>query len=379
MAAATETLGISFTNLPDGAEIRATGLWTVDHSAALFNELEARVPGLHGDIRIIVENIESMDTTGAWLLHRTIKALKAAGASVDITGLSADQQFLLDQVTANDVPSPPPPKGPSTFVEQVETLGRATHVIWQELLRLVNYLGLVTTTLFYDLAHPRRLRWTSIVYHMEQVGWKAMPIVGMMSFLIGIVIAQQGEFQLQQFGAQIFVVNLVSISILREIGILLTAIMVAGRSGSAFTAQLGSMVLHEELDAMRTLGLDPIELLVVPRLLALVIMLPLLTFYADLMGLVGGGSYAWFGLNISPDSFIERVNLSIDVGTFAVGMIKAPIFAAIIAICGCFEGMSVRGSAESVGQRTTKSVVESIFLVIIFDALFSIFFAEINL
>jgi phospholipid/cholesterol/gamma-HCH transport system permease protein len=246
-------------------------------------------------------------------------------------------------------------------------------------LRLINYLGLVTSTLFYDLRHPKRLRWISMVYHMEQVGWKAMPIVGMMSFLIGVVIAQQGEFQLKQFGAQIFVVNLVSISILREIGILLTAIMVAGRSGSAFTAQLGSMVLHEEIDAMRTLGLNPIEILVVPRLLALLIMMPLLTFYADLMGLLGGGFYAWFWLNISPDSFIERVNQSIELKTFAVGMIKAPIFAAVIAICGCFEGMSVKGSAESVGRRTTRSVVESIFLVIIFDALFSIFFSEIDL
>ena len=379
MAAQTEISGISFTDLPDGAEIRASGQWTVDRSAALFKRLEAMTPLLKGHIRILVENLERMDTAGAWLLHRTIKNLEASGATVDISGLSRDQEFLLAQVTANDVPAIVQPKRPSTFVEQVETLGRATLVLWQELLRLISYLGNVTATLLYDLAHPRRLRWVSMVYHMEQVGWKAMPIVGMMSFLIGLVIAQQGEFQLKQFGAQIFVVNLVSVTILREIGILLTAIMVAGRSGSAFTAQIGSMVLHEELDAMRTLGLDPIELLVVPRVLALIIMLPLLTFYADLMGLLGGGIYAWLGLHISPSSFVERVNLSIDLGTFAVGMIKAPIFAAIIAICGCFEGMSVHGSAESVGQRTTRSVVESIFLVIVFDALFSIFFSEINL
>jgi phospholipid/cholesterol/gamma-HCH transport system permease protein len=379
MATELENAAITFTDLPDGAEIRATGHWTVDHSAALFTALDKETPLLKGHIRIIAENMDALDTTGAWLLHRTIKALKESGATVDISGLNADQESLVKEVAAHDVPCIVGSKRHPTWREEVEDIGRATVFIWLELLRLVNYLGLVAETLVYDIAHPKRLRLTSMVYHMEQVGWKAIPIVGLMSFLIGIVIAQQGEFQLKQFGAQIFVVNLVSVSILREIAILLTAIMVAGRSGSAFTAQIGSMVLHEEVDAMRTLGLDPIELLVIPRLLALVIMMPVLTFFADVMGLLGGGVYVWFAMNITPDTFIERVNLSIETGTFMVGMIKAPIFAAIIAICGCFEGMSVKGSAESVGQRTTRSVVESIFLVIVFDALFSIFFSQINL
>ena len=193
-----------------------------------------------------------------------------------------------------------------------------------------------------------------------------------------MVLAYQGATQLQQFGAEVFVVDLVAISVLREIGILLTAIIIAGRSGSAFTAQIGSMKVNEEVDAMRTLGLDPIEVLVLPRVLALLITLPLLTFIADLMGLLGGGLMAWVTLDISPAVFIERLNQSVSLWSFFVGLIKAPVFAFIIAMIGCFEGLKVVGSAESVGQRTTRAVVEAIFLVIVFDAIFSIFFAFVG-
>ena len=214
---------------------------------------------------------------------------------------------------------------------------------------------------------------------MQEAGLNAIPIVGLMSFLIGIVLAFQGASQLQRFGAEVFVVNLVAISVLREIGVLMTAIIVAGRSGSAFTAQIGSMKVNEEVDAMRALGLDPIEVLILPRLLALMITLPLLTFIADLLGLLGGGLMAWIVLGISPGTFIERLNDAIGMWTFWVGMIKAPVFAATIALIGCYEGLQVGGSAESVGQRTTRAVVEAIFLVIVIDAVFSIFYQIVGI
>jgi phospholipid/cholesterol/gamma-HCH transport system permease protein len=214
---------------------------------------------------------------------------------------------------------------------------------------------------------------------MEQVGVKAMPIVGLMAFLIGVVIAQQGEFQLKRFGANMFVVDLVAVSILREIAILITAIMLAGRSGSAFTAQIGTMVLNEEVDAMRTLGIDPIETLILPRLVAIMLMMPLLTFYADILGMLGGGVFCWLVLDMAPGAYLERLHSAITMDSFLVGLIKAPFFAAVIAIAGCYEGLKVRGSAESVGSQTTRSVVESIFLVIVLDAVFAVFFSTIDM
>ena len=258
-------------------------------------------------------------------------------------------------------------------------IGVAVEDIARETIHLIGFFGLVVSTLFRTVRQPSRLRVTSLIYHMEQVGLNALPIVGLISFLIGVVLAFQGSSQLQRFGAEIFVVNLVAVSILRELGILLTSIVIAGRSGSAFTAQIGSMKVNEEIDAMRTLGLDPIEVLVVPRLLALVFTLPLLAFFADIMGLLGGGLMAWLALGIPPDAFIERLNTSIGMWSFWVGIIKAPVFAFLIAMIGCYEGFQVVGSAESVGQRTTRAVVEAIFLVIVVDAVFSIFFQIIGI
>jgi phospholipid/cholesterol/gamma-HCH transport system permease protein len=214
---------------------------------------------------------------------------------------------------------------------------------------------------------------------MEEVGLNAIPIVGLMSFLIGIVLAFQGASQLQRFGAEVFVVNLVAISVLREIGVLMTAIIVAGRSGSAFTAQIGSMKVNEEVDAMQTLGLDPMEVLVLPRLFALMLTLPLLAFFADIMGLMGGALMAWIALDISPATFIERLRDAIGLWSFWAGILKAPFFAFLIAMIGCYEGFQVTGSATSVGHRTTRAVVEAIFLVIVVDAAFSIFFQVIGI
>ncbi|MPZ11621.1 MAG: MlaE family lipid ABC transporter permease subunit, partial [Kiloniellaceae bacterium] len=251
--------------------------------------------------------------------------------------------------------------------------------IGREAVDLLSFLGLTVTVFVRTLLHPWRIRLVPLIAHMEQTGLNALPIVGLISFLVGIVLAYQGADQLARFGAQIFTVNLVAVGVLREMGILLTAIIVAGRSGSAFTAQIGTMKVNEEVDAMRTLGLDPMEVLVIPRVFALVLVLPLLTFYADLMGLLGGAVMATIVLDISFFQFARQLNDAVTLWTFWIGIIKAPIFAFIISMIGCYEGLQVSRSAESVGRQTTRAVVEAIFLVIVLDALLSIFFSVIGI
>jgi phospholipid/cholesterol/gamma-HCH transport system permease protein len=244
---------------------------------------------------------------------------------------------------------------------------------------LLSLLGAVMAKLAGLLVRPWRLRLTSLVHHMEATGLNAAPIVSLMAFLIGVVLAFQGATQLRPFGAEVFVVDLIAISVLRELGILLTAIIVAGRSASAFTAAIGSMKMREEVDAMRTLGLDPVEVLVLPRILALIITLPILGLIADLMGLLGGATMAWINLNVSPGMFQARLLEGTDAWDYAVGLIKAPFFALIIGLIGCYEGLKVEGTAESLGRLTSRSVVLAIFMVIVVDALFSIFFAVVNI
>ena len=260
----------------------------------------------------------------------------------------------------------------------VSHVGRGTLESIAEARRLIAFLGLTTANLGRSLIQPRRIRKTALISHMEQTGLDAMPIVALISFLVGAVLAYQGAEQLRRFGAEIFIINLIGISVLRKIAILLTAIIVAGHSGSAFTASTGSMKVREEIDAMRTLGLDPMELLVMPRLLALMITLPMLVFLANMAGLAGGMIMAWVTLDISPEQCLERLGDSIPLWSFWVGMIKALVVAFLIAMVGCYEGFQVEGSAESVGKLTTLAVVEAIFLVIVVDAIFSILFAYIG-
>ena len=319
-----------------------------------------------------------MDTAGAWLVHRTAKFFEAAHAQISFTGGTDAYRILLDEVARNDEPCEIEPSKRFFVIELLERIGKATASIWDQAVSITGFFGLILLVFFRTLLNPRRLRLTSMVHHMEEAGWNAIPIVTLLTFLIGAVLAYQGSVQLKNFGAEVFTVDLISISILREIGVLITAIIVAGRSGSAYTAQIGSMKVHEEVDAMQTLALDPIEMLVLPRILALVLMLPLLVFGADLAGLAGGALVAWASLGISPTMFINRFLENTDILQFYIGIIKAPFFAFLIGMVGCYEGLKVEGSAESVGQRTTQSVVESIFLVIIADALFSIFFVEIG-
>ncbi len=316
--------------------------------------------------------ISRLDTAGAWAIARA-----AANGGLTVIGASPAQTLLLATVTAA-LPTPRRAVRPRIHHRAgnlLEPLGRAVNGLAGTAAEGLNFLGLVMAALARTVIHPSRLRLTALVHHMAEAGLNAVPIVALMGFLIGIVLAFQGASQLQQFGAEVFVVDLIAISILRELGILLTAIIVAGRSASAFTAAIGSMKMREEIDAMRTLGLDPIELLVLPRVLALVLMLPILGFAANLAGLVGGGLMAWISLGISPGQFQAQLLANTDVSHALIGLVKAPLFALIIGIVGCHQGMLVAGNAESLGQRTSRSVVIAIFLVIVVDALFSIFFA----
>ena len=356
---------------------RARGHWTVREAATIEALLADRLREAKA-IDIVLDDLQSLDTAGAWLLYRTRRDLTHDGRTVEITGANPAQQSLLDEVAANDAPCPITPPAPPQPIRLLEFIGQRTVEVGRAAYTLLGFLGLTIASAGRVLRRPRLMRWTSLFFHMEEVGAKAMPIVGLMAFLIGIVIAQQGEFQLRQFGAELFVVNLLGVSILREIAILITAIMVAGRSGSAFTAQIGTMMLNEEVDAMRTLGIDPIEALVLPRLFAIVLLMPLLTFYADLVALLGGGIFCWLALDIPPPMFLERLRDAVEFETFLVGMVKAPFFAAVIAVVGCREGLAVRGGAESVGRNTTSSVVKSIFLVIVLDAAFAVFFSAIG-
>lgn len=334
--------------------------------------------GDDGGLEVDLSGLKHIDTAGAWLLTDIRSTLAGAGRACRFTGVSAAQATLIDTVE-NNRPEPvaEPESGP--FVtEMLHRLGGAVVSGVSAFLEVVSLLGEIIRALIRCIFQPWKLRWTSLVYHMQDAGLNAVPIVALMAFLIGVVLAFQGSTQLRQFGAEIFAVDLIGLSILRELGILLTAIIVAGRSSSAMTAAIGSMKMREEIDAMRTLGLDPVEVLVLPRVLALILTLPLLGFLADVAGLVGGGLMVWLELGISPNLFLSRLSDSMDGWQFGVGIIKAPFFALTIGLVGCYMGLKVEGNAESLGRLTSKSVVVSIFLVIVIDAVFSIFFSMVG-
>ncbi len=350
----------------------------MSHIADLDGHLRRLRPPQARKVEIDLSDVTALDTAGAWLFHRTAKVFREGNAQAEFTGASESHRILLDEVARNDEPCDIEPPRRNFVIQILDRIGRGAASMWEQAVSITGFFGLILVVMARTIVQPKRLRVTSMVHHMEEAGWNAIPIVTLLTFLIGAVLAYQGSVQLRNFGAEVFTVDLIAISILREIGVLITAIIVAGRSGSAFTAQIGSMKVHEEVDAMQTLALDPIEMLVVPRVLALVFMLPLLVFGADLAGIAGGALVAWTSLGISPTMFLNRFLETTDLVQFWIGIIKAPFFAFLIAMVGCYEGLKVEGSAESVGQRTTQSVVESIFLVIIADALFSIFFVEIG-
>ena len=328
-----------------------------------------------GVVEIDIADVVQMDTAGAWFL---LDLQQRAKGTLEVVGATDAQAQLIKTVDLNMPPEADVATKDVTLADQFEAFGRRLTRGALMAVEMVSFLGQVIGTVGGIILHPRRLRLTSVVHHCQEIGISAVPIVALMAFLIGVVLAFQGSAQLRQFGAEVFVVDLIAISILRELGILLTSIIVAGRSGSAFTAAIGSMKMREEIDAMRTLGLDPVTILVVPRVLALMLMLPALGFIADISGLIGGALMSWIELGVSPAVFQARLVSNTDVWHFAVGMIKAPFFALIIGIVGCYQGMKVGGNAESLGRLTSASVVLSIFMVIVMDAMFSIFFAVVG-
>jgi phospholipid/cholesterol/gamma-HCH transport system permease protein len=368
------------TSAEDGRLIVSLGgSWTVRQAAEMDRSLRGIAPNGAGGAIFDLSQLTEFDTAGAWLLRRTLNDLEGRGIATETRGL--DQSYLpllrvvetAEKETANHLPAVP-----NYWIAMVERVGRATLEFGIEARALLSFYGMTIFAYAAILRRPKSLRMVSLVNQIEQAGLNAIPIVCLLSFLVGIVIAYVGAEQLRRFGAEIFTVNLLGVIMLREIGVLLAAILIAGRSGSAFTAQIGTMQVNEEIDAMRTLGLDPMEVLVLPRINGLLISLPILTFLSDFAGLLGGAMMATGVLDVSFVQFVQQLKSVLTVDHFFVGMVKAPVFAFIIAIVGCYEGLRVSGSAESVGRMTTKSVVTSIFLVIIADAIFSIIFSAMK-
>ncbi|UYY76433.1 ABC transporter permease [Sphingomonas sp. R1] len=343
-------------------------------SLSSLGDLPDRLEAVDGTVaRLDLSAVGRMDTVGAWVVHRFARD---RGATIE--GLNADEQHLLDQVVAAEHPIQLPPPPPGSFTRALNEIGMAVITSGKTLYGLLGFMGATVLAFWHVLTHPRRFRFNATVQRFEVVGVGALGIIGLMSFLIGIVIAQQGSVQLRQFGAEIYTINLLGRLTLRELGILMTAIMIAGRSGSAFAAQIGTMKLTEEIDAMRTIGVSPMEALVLPRVFAVVFMLPLLGFYSSLISILGGGLLCWVSLDIPPITFIQRIREVVPLTDLWVGLVKAPVFGAIIAMAGCFHGMQVEADAEQVGQRTTTAVVQAIFLVIVLDAFFAVFFTNVG-
>ncbi|GGI29376.1 MlaE family ABC transporter permease [Bradyrhizobium guangdongense] len=358
----------------------ATGTWTASFAPALERMVAdaEKLAGGPQSIFIDVSEVAKLDTFGAWLIERLRRSLTQGPVEAQIAGLSANYSSLVDEVRRVRA-TPVVETSTITITGMLEQIGRTVAGLAGTVAGLVDMLGAVLAAGGRVLIHPRSFRLTSTVHHMEQVCWRAVPIIVLITFLIGCIIAQQGIFHFRRFGADIFVVDMLGVLVLREIGVLLVAIMVAGRSGSAYTAELGSMKMREEIDALRTMGFDPIEVLVLPRMLALVLALPILAFLGAMAALYGGGLVAWLYGGVDPEAFLLRLRDAISIDHFIVGIVKAPVMAAVIGIVACVEGLAVQGSAESLGQHTTASVVKGIFFVIVMDGVFAIFFASIGM
>jgi phospholipid/cholesterol/gamma-HCH transport system permease protein len=371
---------ISASGSGDRLVLSASGNWTVIEAPQLEAEVAqvAQVPEGVRHVTIDISGVERLDTAGAWLLHRTARDLVLDGREVDYAGFGPAREILFAEVEKSDRPPAPPRRAQPIVVQMVNDTGSAVIESVRDLLKLTNLLGQFVMITAGLVVRPWRVRLTSITYHLEYIGLRAVPIIALISFLIGGIIEQQGAYQLRYFGAEILSIDLAGILVLREIGVLLTSIMIAGRSGSAITAEIGSMKMREEVDALRTLALDPVEVLIVPRMIALILAMPMLTIVADVAALAGAGLVAWIYIDLPPRSFIPYLRSAIDVHTFLVGLIKAPFMALVIGMIACLEGMQVAGSAESLGRQTTASVVKAIFMVMVLDGLFAMFFAAID-
>jgi phospholipid/cholesterol/gamma-HCH transport system permease protein len=359
----------------------ASGAWTATHATILEQFVDQATPRAAEvkSVSIDLAGVNKLDTLGAWLIERLIRSFKSAGKDAALVGLAEPYRGLIEEMRhVNSQPLVSTP-GQNGFLVMLDTAGHGAIGLKSDLLVFLDMLGKLSAVLWHVLLHPGRLRLTSAIYHLFRVGWQAVPIMLLITFLIGGIIAQQGFFHFRKFGADAYVVDMVGILVVREIGVLIVSIMSAGRSGSAYTAELGSMKMREEIDALRTMGFDPVEVLVLPRVIALVVALPILAFLGSMAALYGGGLVAWLYGGMSPAVFMARLKEAISVTHFEVGMIKAPFMAMAIGIVSCSQGLMVKGSAESLGLQTTISVVKSIFLVIVLDGVFAMFFASIGM
>jgi phospholipid/cholesterol/gamma-HCH transport system permease protein len=365
----------------DHVALLAAGAWTVERAAELERLIEdaSRRHAGARSIDIDLTGLERLDTFGAWLIERLTRSFAKRGSAARITGLSETDRALMAELRTVNQAAFKQRATPNAIMLALNAVGRNVAEIAASLVLVIELLGALVLAALGTIAHPRRLRLTSIVHHLEKVGWRAVPIIALSTFMIGAILAQQGIFRFRTFGADMYVVDLVAALVLREIGVLIVCVMVAGRSGSAYTAEIGSMKMREEIDALRTMGLDPVEVLVLPRVVALVLVVPMLTFLGAMAALYGAGLVCWLYGGMTPAIFIERLREAIWLPTFAVGMIKAPFMALTIGLVACAEGFEVDGSAASLGLKTTASVVKSIFLVIALDGLFAVFFAGIGM
>ena len=364
----------------DSVELSAAGSWTAEYAGAIEPQVESATRAITArSVAINLSRIEYLDTYGAWLIERTLRNWAREGRDARIVGLREDYRGLFDKVhTGTQTLTPPPPR-PNSIMATLESVGMTMSGVGTDLMLLAQMLGSIMVALARVFMRPTTFRFTSMVHQLERVGWRAVPIILLITVLIGAILAQQGIFHFRKFGADIYVIDMVGVLVLREIGVLIVCIMVAGRSGSSYTAELGAMRMREEIDALRTMGFDPIEVLILPRILALMIAVPILTFLGSMAALYGGGLVSWLYGGIQPEVFLARLREAVTSTTFEVGMIKAPFMALVIGVVACVEGLQVQGSAESLGEKTTNSVVKSIFLVIVLDGIFAMFFASIGM
>jgi phospholipid/cholesterol/gamma-HCH transport system permease protein len=364
-----------------GRVLALSGDWTIADLAGLDAPLRALGERLGPGIRVDVSALGRLDIAGAYLIDRTIRGSSPCGnmdAPQDVLGAHPSAKRLLAAARAATRPCPPPPAPGWGALDMLARLGKGVEGVTREALATLSFLGETLAALARLAAHPNRMRWTSVVTVMERAGLNALPIIALLSFFVGLVIAYLGARILSDFGAAVFTVELVAFSVMREFGVVIAAVLLAGRTDSAFTAEIGAMKMRQEIDAMRVIGLDPMEALVAPRVIAMLVMTPILTFAATLAGLFGGMLVCWTELGVSPTMFFFRIQEGVPSEHFWVGMAKAPAFALVLAVVGCRHGLSVGGDVASLGQRTTSSVVQAIFLVILLDAIFALWFLEIG-
>ena len=362
-------------------ELTPSGSWTATYATVLESLVNVVLPAVQQtrSLKIYMADVQELDTLGAWLLEKMSRGALESDHPVTVVGVANRYEGLIEDLRKVNRRKSASRSVQNPVLARLEAIGRSTFSAVEEMSVFLQMLGALGSACLGVLRRPRSLRFKSLVYHLYQVGWRAIPIIALVTFLIGAIIAQQGIFHFRKFGADSYVVDLVGILVLREIGVLIVAIMVAGRSGSAYTAELGSMKMREEIDALSTMGLDPVEVLILPRIVALVCALPILAFIGSMAALYGGGLVAWFYGGMSPAIFIARLHETVSVTHFEVGMIKAPFMALVIGIVASSEGLRVKGSAEFLGKQTTISVVKSIFLVIVLDGAFAVFFASIGM